>query len=801
MVEPFSRRPLDVVVGKGQPRRELKRLLNGSGRYVDDIKLPRMLHLAFVRSPYAYARIHSFDLEAAKRAPGVVAVFTGEDLNAICKPLIGIALHRPGHRAPPQHLMAGSLAFWQGQTVAAVVASSRAEAEDAADLVVIDWEELSPIVTAQDALDKSKGAIHAELGDNVAYDFSLNKGDVNQAFADAAVVVEDEFQFERQLGLTLEPRGLIADYRSSDNELTVYHSHQSPFQMQEVFSRHFDIPEQNVRVQAPDVGGGFGMKINIYAEELAVVAASILVGRPIKFIADRLESFLTDAHARDHLVKARMAVSEEGRITAMEVDDLAAIGAFGMQMRFNIAEGMMVIALAGAPYDFSNYRARTQSVYVNKNIIGMYRGVGLPIACVITELLADRAASALGMDPIEFRRRNYIAKESLPRVTVGGQRLETVSFHRCLDDLVRLMDYDGLRKEQRLFREKGIYRGIGVATFVEQTAFGPHYYGPSGANISTQDGCSLRLEPSGVIRCITSITDQGQGTLTGIAQIVADGVGVRFDDIGVLAGDSAISPYGGGAWASRGMAIGGEAALKASALLKRNILSLASAITQTPASDLDLVDSQVINTITRMGVISLADVARIGYFRQDTLPPGFEPQLYVSETFVGKSELCYFANGVHASYVEVDLETGFIKVLGHWAADDCGRIINPLLVDEQLRGGIVQGIGAILFEECLYSDQGQFQNGSMAEYLVPTACDVPDIKIAHVETPEASTQLGAKGIGEAGVIGAMGAVWAAVNDAVAPLGVKIQHQPFTPERVLDAIGRRIPKADATYASR
>lgn len=776
-------------IGKGHPRRELRRLLNGHGRYLDDIKVPRMLHVAFVRSPYAYAKIVSIDVEAAKSAPGVEAVYLGEDLNGMCKPLLGLALHRPGHRAAPQYLMAQERAFWQGQTVVAIVAATRAEAEDAAELVSIDWEELPPIVNARDALDKSKPAIHAELNDNIAFDFTIDKGNADRAFSEAAVVVEDEFRFERQLGLTLEPRGLIADYRPSSNELTVFHSHQSPFQMQDVFSRHFGIPEHNVRVFAPDIGGGFGMKLNLYAEELAVVAASMRLGRPVKFTADRLESFLADAHARDHTITGRMAVSAEGRILGMEVDDVGAVGAFGMQMRFNVAEGMMAITMAGAPYSFTDYKARTRSVYVNKNLVGMYRGVGMPFACVVTEVLAERAAAALGMDPVEFRLRNYYPTEALPVTTPGGQRLETVSFRECLEKLVNLMDYHRLREEQIELRQRGIYRGIGIATFVEQTAYGPPYYGPSGASISTQDGCSLRLEPSGVVRCVTSITDQGQGTLTGIAQIVADGVGVSFDKVGIVAGDSAISPYGGGAWASRGMAIGGEAALKASAALKANILSLASAITQTPANELDLLDSNVINKTTGMSVITLSDVARIGYFRQDTLPPDFDVQLSVSQSFVANAQMCYLANGVQASYVEVDRDTGFIKVLGQWAADDCGRIINPLIVDEQVRGGISQGIGAVLFEECMYSDEGQLQNGTMVDYLVPGACDLPDIKIVHVETPEASTQLGAKGIGEAGLIGAMGAVWVATNDAIAPLGAKIQHQPFTPERVLDALAR------------
>ena len=591
------------------------------------------------------------------------------------------------------------------------------------------------------------------------------------------------------MAMTLETRGLIADYNPGDESLTVIHAHQSPSQMQEVFSRHLNIPAHKVRVVAPDIGGAFGMKLNVYSDEIATVVASMLLGRPVKFCVDRLESFTSDSHARDHIIKCRIAVKRTGEIAAMEVDDIGAVGAYGMPMRFNVAEGMHVAWLTGAPYAFENYRARTRSLYVNKSLIGMYRGVGFPLACVLAELLTDLAADALGIDTVEFKRRNYWPKSSLPCVTPGGQRLETVSFHECLEKLVRLMNYEALRNEQAELRKRGIYRGIGIATFCEPTAHGPSAYGPTGAWVTSQDGCTLRLEPSGAVRCITSITDQGQGTLTSIAQIVAESVGVSIDQISVTGGDSAAGPHGGGAWASRGTATGGEAALRAGTMLKQNILALASAIAQTPADQLNIVNGEVINTSTRQIVMTLAEVGRIGYFRQDTLPPDFDVQLSVTASFVANDKMYYMANGVQASYVEVDCETGFITMLGQWAVDDCGRIINPLLVDEQVRGGIVQGIGAVLFEECIYSDDANLLNGTMADYLVPMAGEMPDILVGHVETPELSTKLGAKGVGEGGLIGAMGSVWVAVNDALKPLGAKIRHQPFTPERVLDAVAR------------
>jgi aerobic carbon-monoxide dehydrogenase large subunit len=777
------------MIGVGVPRLELKRLLSGRGHYIDDIKLPRMLHACFVRSPHPHAKLVSLDTSIAKSATGIVAIFTAAEINPKCEPFVGVALHRPGHRSAPQPLMAADRAVWQGQPIAMVVAESRAEAEDASELVAAEWQPLPAVGDQLQAIAPGAPVIHTELGDNVAFDFSFETGDPAKAFAEADIVIEEELRFERQMAMTLETRGLIADFNPGDGSLTVIHAHQSPFQMQEIFSRHLKIPAHKVRVTAPDIGGGFGMKLNVYSDEIATVVASMLLGRPVKFCADRLESFVSDSQARDHLIKCRIALKRTGEIIAMEVDDIGAVGAYGMVMRFNVAEGMHAARITGAPYAFENYRARTRSVYVNKNLIGMYRGVGFPFACILAELLTDLAADALGIDTIEFKRRNYRPKASLPCVSPGGQRLETVSFHECLEKLVRLMNYEALRKERAELRNRKVYRGIGIATFCEPTAHGPPEYGPSGAWISTQDGCTLRLEPSGSVRCITSLTDQGQGTLTSVAQIVADSVGLSIEQVSVLGGDSAMGPYGGGAWASRGTVIGGEAALRAGTMLKENILALASAITQTRADSLTITSGEVINTQTRQGVISLAEIGRIGYFRQDTLPRDFDVQLSVTASFVANDKVYYMANGVQASYVEIDCETGFIKMLGQWAVDDCGRIINPLLVDEQVRGGIVQGIGAVLFEECVYSEDANLLNGTMTDYLVPMAREMPDILVEHVETPELSTRLGAKGVGEGGLIGAMGSVWVAVNDALKPLGAKIRHQPFTPERVLDALAR------------
>ncbi|MGE0748035.1 MAG: xanthine dehydrogenase family protein molybdopterin-binding subunit, partial [Rhodospirillales bacterium] len=691
-----------TLIGKRLPRSGARRLLRGRGQYVGDLDLPRMLHLAFVRSPYAHAAIRGIDAAAALEMPGVERVVTARDIAGLCEPFVAVAAHRAGHKSAPQLPLAADKAVWQGQPVVAVLAASRAEAEDAAERIVIEWDELPALADAEAAVAPGAAAIHPEIGDNLGFQQTLKAGDPDAAFAGAAVTVERTFRFDRQTGLSLEPRGIIAHWDPGAETLTVHQSSQSPYQMLDTFSRHLNIPEHKVRVICPDIGGGFGLKINIYAEDLAICAISRMLGRPVKYLADRLESFVSDAHCRDHVTTARLAVAADGRITAMEMDDLAAVGAYGNYRRFNIAEGLMAITMMGAPYAFDHYRARTRSVYVNKAIVGMYRGVGMPIACVTAETLIDDAAAKLGLDPVEMRLANYRSRErgTMPCVAPSGAALDNCSFTACLEKLVAAMDYKRLRREQKEAAARGVWRGIGIATFAEQTAYGAPYYGPSGARITVQDGCSIRLETSGRFRVITSATDQGQGTWAGLAQIVASALGVGIDDVEMMSSDSAITPYGGGSWGSRGMAIAGEAALRAALTLRANILALAGAITQNDPAHLDIIDGTVVDGRSGLAVVSLAEAGQIGYFRQETLPPGFAVELSVTRSFVPNEAIYYAANGVQGSHVEIDTDTGFVRLLGHWAVDDCGRVINPLLVDEQVRGGIVQGIGAALFEQC-----------------------------------------------------------------------------------------------------
>jgi len=777
---------VEGLVGKPVARPNVRRLIHGQGRYTDDISVPHMLHVAFVRSPYGHARINGIDSSMAEGMSGVVRVVTGAEVAKICKPMVAIAAHRPGHKSAPQNMLAVDKACYQGEPVAAVVATSRAEAEDAVDMVMVDWEDLPAVMDMMEALAPDATPIHPELGDNLCFQHNTNTGDAAAALSAAAFTVEHEFEFSRHTAVTLEGRAILAEWDPVEERLTVHQSHQSPYQMQDIYSRHLDIPEHKVQVITPDIGGGFGLKINVHGEEVAVVAIAKMLGKPVKYTADRLESFLADCQTRDHLGSAKMGVDADGKITSMDFDNTLSVGPYTAYIRFGLAEGMMAITCAAAPYALTDYHARTRVAYVNKGIVGMFRGVGVPIGCAVTEVLVDQAAAKAEIDPVEFRRLNFHKEEDYPLTSVGGYAAKHMSLHQCLDSCVELMGYDALRVDQAKARENGVWRGVAVATFVEAAAFGPIYYGPSGARVSTQDGCTVKLEPSGVVRCLTSVTDQGQGTLTGIAQIVGDQLGIGMDKIDVIAGDSATTPYGGGAWASRGMAMGGEAALQAGKALKANILDLAASILQTSADTLTLGGGEIRDASTGEARMDLEELAKVGYFRQDTLPAGVQPELMVTRHHVPNTPY-YVANGVQGAHIEVDIETGFIKLLGWWAADDCGRVVNPLMVDEQIRGGIIQGIGNTLYEHSQYDENGQLLNASLADYLLPMASEMPDIRIAHVETPIGATELGANGIGEAGTIGAVAALWCAVNDALRPLCAQVTKQPFTPEHILDVI--------------
>ncbi len=777
-------------IGRSVPRPNLARLTQGRGQYVTDVVLPRMVHVAFVRSPHAHARIKRIVTAEAKTSPGVVAAVTGAELSEVITPWVGVLTHLKGIKSAPQHAIAVDRACWQGEAVCAVVARSRAEAEDGCALVDVEYEVLPAVTDPETALDAKTPVIHPALGDNLTFERVLNAGDADKGFAEADAVVETTFMFGRHTGVTNEPRAIVADWNPGDQRLTVYQGTQAPHMTQNIFAKHLGLEENQVRVLTKDVGGSFGIKVHIYADEMAAVALSKLLRRPVKFVADRLESFITDIHARDHRVKAKIGVKRDGMITAFEIDDLTGIGPYSVYPRTSGIEANQVVNLVGGPYTCPNYRARARVVFQNKNVMCQYRAVGHPIATAVTEGLVELAAAKIGMDPIALRRRNLFADDAYPATSASGLKFEGLSHQASHDKILKMMDYDKLRAEQADLRKRGVHRGIGFASFIEVTNPSAAFYGVGGAHISSQDGATLKLDATGTVFVQSGVTEQGQGAELVLAQCVASSFGVAIERVRVITGDTDNTPYGGGTWASRAAGIGGEAAWQAGKALRENVLAAAASILQADPKALDIRAGIIVDAGTGRERMGLDEVARIVYFRPDTLPPGFQAEFVVTRHYVPRKWPFAFTNGVQASYLEIDLRTGEVKLLKHWCVEDCGTVINPQLVDEQICGGIVQGIGAILYEHCLYDETGQLLNGTMMDYLVPMAGEMPDMEIGHVVTPTAESELGAKGAGEAGTAGAPACIMNAINDALRPLGATpITAMPITPERVLEACRR------------
>lgn len=775
-------------IGKRVSRPNAWPLLNGQGKFVDDLNLPGMLHVYFIRSPYSHANIVSVDKEGALEIPGVVAVVSGEELLEFCKPWEAKLTHLPPMKSTFQYALPPKRACYQGEPVVAVVAESRALAEDAAEMVYVDWEELPHVASREDALAEGAALVHPEMETNVAWTMDIEEGDINTAFASSDIVVEQEFSVGRQTCMTLEPRGIIANYCSADESLTTHHASQVPHIQRAIYSKQLGIKESKVRIICPDVGGGFGLKLHCYSDEIATAALSVMLKKPIKFIPDRLESFISDIHCRDHSVKAKMGIDSEGKIQALQVKDVAAGGAYLVYPRTSLIEPLLVAVCTPLAYDMANYHGSVSLVYQNKVPTGQYRGVGMPVASLVMEGMMDEAARKSGIEKVEIRKRNLRPDGVYPCKSVSGETLDGLSQHAAMDKLLEMSSYGALRDEQKLLREKGIYRGIGLVSIVEGTSPSPALYAAGGAPISSRDACTLRLESDGTVTCLSSLTEQGQGAYSVINQIVADTLGMKMEDINVIMGDTVTTPFGGGTWASRGTAIAGEAALEAGISMRKRILDAVSTLKDVSSEQLDIIDGEIVELETKRTMMTLEELGRTTHFRTAEFPEGFDPALIVTEHYSQRKHMMLYANCSMCVTLDVDINTGAVKLHKVWVVEDCGKVINPLLVDEQIRGGVIQGIGGSLYEECIYDDEGQLRNCTLADYLVPMAGEMPDIEIAHIETPTEVSKLGAKGCGEAGLIAVTAAIMSGINDALEPLNASVTSQPFTPEKILRAIG-------------
>lgn len=772
------------LVGARVKRREDPRFLTGQGRYVDDIVLPGMLHAAFVRSPLAHAEILSIDVEAALALDGVHAVLTGDDLAAHCKPIVANALFEGWQTSEWPPLARGRVRF-VGEAVVMVVADDRYLAEDALDFVTVEYEPLTPLASIADALAEGAEPLHEGWTRNTYLERSMELGDPDAAFAEADGVVELELRSSRSSGIPLECRGMVAEFDRGQRELTLWTSSQVPHILRTGLADFLQMPEHHIRVVAPDVGGGFGIKAMLYPEEVCVSVAAMVVGRPVKWIEDRREHLLAAMHAREHRHEIAVAYTDEGVVTGLRARIFFDAGAYSTWPWASAMETGMASGILPGQYKIRNYAAETFTVATTKCFTGPYRGVARPAANFSIERALDEVAHRLGMDPLEVRRRNYVQADDFPYTSVTGMIYDSGSFVESLDKVASEADYQGLRREQERAREQGRLLGIGFASYTEQTAHGSAEWAKRGVEIVPGFDTSLvRMDPSGMVTVQLSTHSHGQGHETTIAQIVADELSLPLERIRVLFGDTATAPYGHGTFASRSAVMGGGAARQSAREVRDLLLRFAGEHLEVDASDLELADGYAVVKGSPSARVSVDDLARWTYHRPEKLPAGMRAALEGTSTYDAHPGTGTFANAAHLALVEVDVETGGVDVLGYWVTEDCGTMINPMIVDGQVHGGVAQGLGGALLEEFIYDEAGQLTTTTFKDYRLIGPTDLPRIEVSHLETPSPTTHLGTKGMGEGGAISPGATIASAVADALSPLGhVFVNELPLTPERV------------------
>ena len=776
----MSDRPARYVGAALSPR-ETRRLCLGHGTYVGDLTAPGVLHAGFVRSPNAHARIRRVDVTAARRSPGIVAVLTGADLARMTTPL-RIAPPIEGLRPMEMATLPTDKARFVGDPIACVVGEDRYQVEDACARVEVDWVPLGAVVDPEHACDPGMALVDEMVPANRAYDGVFAHGDVDAALAAADRVVSVRFHQGRQTHAPLEPRGCLARWLPGDETLTFWHSTQIPHPVRSTLAARLGIPESAVRVITPDVGGGFGQKIPLYREELVTASASRLLGRPVSWIETRRENLLASLHAREDIVDVRAAVKADGTILGLDARILTDFGAYAYFPANYMARvvGMMI---PGA-YRLRDYRYAICAVLTNKCPAGPYRAPML-ICSWVTEGTVDAVARALGLDPVEVRRRNMLDESDLPYTTASGLRYRSVHPRATLEQAIATSGYAKRRREQADARPEGRIVGIGVATYVEPNTYGSEFYKTAGIPGSGHDAAIVRIEPSGAVSAAIGIVGQGQGHLTTVAQALADELSIPIEQVRVSAGDTAASPYGMGTRGSRGGVVSAGAALGAARILKNKILRIAAHLLEAPLDDLEVVDGAVRVRGAPASAVKLAQIAQKAYLAPMELPAGMEPGLEATHAF--DPPALTFSSGTHVCEVEIDADTGVVTIPRYTIVEDCGRVLNPRIVDGQLHGATAQGLAGALFEEVVYDASGQNLCATFMEYAVPPATRLPSFAVEHLERPDPDTPLGIKGMAEGGVMGASAAVSNAIADALAGLGIDAGRQPFTARRIGEAL--------------
>jgi carbon-monoxide dehydrogenase large subunit len=772
------------LLGARVKRVEDPRFLTGRARYVDDIVRPGMLHVAFVRSTIGHADITAVDVSAAAAHDGVHLVIAGEQMARRAKPITCNSLV-PTWQETEYPALATDRVRFVGEAVAAVVADDRYVAEDAGELVMVDYDPRPPVASIADAIRDGAPRLHDGWEDNFFVKRHFTGGDPHAAFAEADGTLELELVNHRQSGIPMETRGCIAEYDEAEEMLTLWTATQIPHLLRTGLADVLGMPENRIRVIAPDVGGGFGIKGHLFPEEIALCVLAMEVGRPVKWIEDRREHMLASIHAREHEHRVEVAYDSDGTVRALRVRIYVDCGAYSVYPWTSTMDTGMALGIMPGPYRIRHYECEAYSVTTNKCPLGPYRGVARPAACFSIERAMDEVAHAVGLDPVEVRRRNLVRADEFPYESVTGLVYDSGSFHEALEQVCAEADLDGMRELQREARAEGRMLGIGFACYTEQTAHTTSEFIKRGVPIIFgYDTAIVRMDPSGKVAVHVSTHSHGQGHETTYAQIVADQLGIDLHDVKISFGDTASTPYGHGTFASRSAVLAGGASHRAAGKVRDMLLRFAADQLEADPVDLELARGQAFVRGSESRGLAISDLARWAYHRPEKLPEGMEPVLEAVSSYDAHPGSGTFANAAHLVLVEVDPDTGGVKLLRYAVVEDCGRMINPLVVDGQVHGGVAQGIGGALMEEFVYDESAQLLTTTFLDYLLPGATDIPHISVSHLETLSPFTIEGIKGMGEGGAIAPGPALASAVADALSPIGhVFVNELPLTPERV------------------
>ena len=767
--------------------------MTGKGKFVADVYLPGMLHAAILRSPYAYAKINSINTKKASRHPGVVAVVTGIEAAKLSKPIP--FMYSPtgfGSKTADVYGLATDRARYVGEPVAAVVAVNKLVAYEALELVEVDYTPLTPVVDAERALEPGSPLVYEPWGDNLLLKMSFRGGDVDRAFKEADYVIKDSLKSHRYTGVPIEPRAYVADYDRANGKLTLYATTQQPHPLRTTLAAALDIPENNIHVIQPDVGGAFGVKTPPYQEEILLPILAISTGKPVKWVEERRENFLAGGHAREMVHHFEVAFNRDGRVVGLREKMIADTGAPSPL----IGWGMAFVGAIHIPgvYKIENVEVESLMVVTNKAPWNAYRGYGKENSNLLMERCMDLVARKLGISPIETRLKNFVQPQEFPFKQVSGQVLDSGDYPKVLNRLLQMSEYDELREERERLRRQGKYVGIGVVFEVA----------PGGAclpdsYITGYDGTTVRVAPTGKVTVLTGITSPGTGNETMIGQVVADELGTSIGDVSVIQGDTDRCPYGLGNFSDRSTIVGASSAMLAAKDIREKMLKVAASMLEASPEDLDIEESRFFVKGVPSKFLKFADVSQAIYRRPYDCAIDIEPGLEATRYFrtlnathipdeQGRiSTYPSYPNMAHLAFVEVDGETGEVKILKYAAVHDCGFVMNPMMVEGQLHGGIVQGIGGALYENLVYDDSGQLLTTTFMDYPIPTSMEVPRIEVASHETKSPFTPYGTKGVGESGPVGAPSVLISAVEDALSSLGVKITELPLTPNKVWELI--------------